>query len=115
MLSEDHNDYIKMAMKYFDDVKIGKMLGVTAKTIYNRRARLGLLRKSGVKDQAEIDTQKIALIIEWFANGMSIETCASKFKLPTAHVSLLIKLHFKTLKKSKNTITLLIESKLNFD
>jgi len=62
----------------------------------------------------QIPNYKRALVIEWFANGKSMKQISGSLKLSIPGVSKIIGNDFFYKKRSYDTITLVLDSKLNY-
>lgn len=93
------------------DPEMGLILGVTEKMIYLDRKELGLLKQSGRKKQKDV----ISMVIEMSAMGKTIVGISELLNLTEEAVKRIIRVYATFIEKSDKTITLVIESKINFD
>jgi len=108
--SSQINDFIRINYKIMTDEEIGYKVGLSVHTVYKRRLNLKLYYK---KSFSQIET--IAEVLEWFSNGETCAEIARKIRKNPNVISKIIDTHFFYKKRGYNTITLVLESKINYE
>lgn len=92
------------------DPEMGLILGVTEKMIYLDRKELGLLKQPGRKKQKDV----ISMVIEMSAMGKTIVGISELLNITEEAVKRIISIYATFIEKSDKTMTIVIESKINF-
>lgn len=92
------------------DEDMSKRLRISTKQVQIYRLRLGKSRKLSLKKP-----ENLALAIEMFANGSGLVMIGKHFGIAPSTVSALITKHFFYKQRSYDTITLVAESKINYE
>lgn len=108
--SSQINDFIKLNYKLMSDEEIGYKVSLSYHTVYKRRLKLKLYYKKSVSQN-----ETIAEVLEWFSNGETCANIARKMRKTPRSISLIIDTHFFFKKRGYNTITLVLESKINYE
>ncbi len=95
----------------FSDTELAKLLGISHNKVVSIRKVLRITRYR----RSIVDPKLIAMICELFANGYTIVKISKLIKKPENAVSDIITKHWFTKKRSYNTITYVIESKINYE
>lgn len=101
--------YIRENWKYYDDESMGRSLGIEAPMVQKLRNRIGCRRQSCITS----DTKTIALICELFANGKTLVQISKIVAKNVRTISSVITKNWLYKKRSFDTITLIMESKIN--
>lgn len=103
-------EFIKDNWQTMSDVELAKYLGYTHYHIQKLRCQLRLRRY----DLKVVDKEFIAKVCEYYANDISIVKIAKIFGKPPNIISKMITKYWFRLKKSEDTITLVMDSKANY-
>lgn len=108
--SDQINKFILDNYQNMNDEEIGKYLGLSPKTIYHRRFRMKIHFKKSIKQNSTI-----AEILELFTSGITIAEVARKIRKRPSVVSNIINKHYFPKQRGYNTVTLVLESKINYE
>lgn len=103
--------YISTHFLEKSDIKLAEDLSMCKKAIYERRKRMGLKRPYITTFAPET----IARVLEYFSNGYSIAEIGRLMFKPHFQINNIISRHFFYKKSSYDTVTLVIQSKINFE
>lgn len=93
-----------------DDKQLGNLTNLSERSVQRYRMELNLQKsRFSIKDKAGI-----ALVIELFANGSTVAQIARLTGCYGQLISNLIERHWLFKKRELTTITLVLESKINF-
>lgn len=101
--------YIKDNWRNTDDQTMGKHLGISAQIVQKLRNSVGLKRQTMYAS----DPNTTALICELFANGSTIVQISRIVAIKEATVSRMIENYWLYKTRSFDTVTLVLESKIN--
>ena len=105
------NDFIKSNYKKMDDVSIGVMFGLSKKAIYNRRVKMDLRFYAKHAHSKDL----ISNILHLFSNNHTIAAIARITRRKPHQINKVLYDNFFVKKKSEKTITLILESKINYE
>ena len=108
--SQAIDDYIRSNYLNVKDEVIGMAIGLTSAGVNSRRRRMGLS-----KPQPLADKSRIAVSLEMFCNGATVVSIARRFNTSHRAISLILNKNFFYKQRSYNTITLVMDSKINYD
>ena len=107
---EKINKFILENYKTMSDVDIGLIVGLSAKTVYNRRYRMGIFLKKKINTP-----EVVAEILELFTTGITCAEIARILRKKPKAITDIINRHYFTKQRGYNTITLVLESKINYE
>lgn len=110
MSNADRLVYVRDNYLAYTDKELSRMLSVSDKTIYADRKSLNLSRVKG----RPRDKDKIANVLTLHCNGFGVGKIKTATGLERNSIYYIINSYLKPLERSVNTITLIIESKLNY-
>lgn len=111
---EDRNraeSIIKVHWQKMDDEELSKKAGISIHTVRKYRCKLKLRRPHKQFNNREA----IALTLEFFATGIKIKRISKMIMISEETVKAIIARHYDFKPKSANTITLTIESSINYN
>lgn len=104
--------YIRDNFSKKTDYEIGKALGYSEYTIKNYRLSIKIRRRF---DNQKLGKDKISKILEGFANYTSIKQIAKDVGVSYNHARYVIDKYFFYTKSSYNTLTMVMDSKMNYN
>lgn len=110
LTSDQINKFILDNYQSMTDQEIGKIVGLSPKTIYNRRFKMKIHFKKSINQNSTI-----AEILELFTTGITVADVARKIRKRPSVVSNIINKHYFPKKRGYNTVTLVLESKINYE
>lgn len=108
---QDHILYVTSNWRNESDEVMAEKLGL--KPLYVAKIR-GYHKLSRYKNAERTPVNDVAKMIEMFANGSTVVAICRKFNVGNRTVNTLIQTHYYRLPRSYNTVTLVLESKLNY-
>lgn len=102
--------YIKVHWLKMNDDELAKKTGISVHTIRKYRSKLKLVRPKKQFD----DRTAIALTLEFFATGVAIRRISKMINISEETVKALLNRYYYFKPKSPETITLTIESSINY-
>jgi hypothetical protein len=110
MTHQEKKAFIAKNWHKMDDKQLGEYTNLGQRSVQRYRMKLNLKKsRFSVKDK-----EGIALVLELFANGSTIVQIAKLTGSYSTMISNLIERHWLVKKREINTITLVVESKINF-
>jgi len=110
MTNADRLIYVRDNYLIYSDLELSKILHVSPKTVASDRKSLNLHRLKG----RPRDKDKIANVLTLHSNGFGVGKIKNVTGLERNSIYYIINSYLKPLERSVNTITLIIESKLNY-
>lgn len=111
VLTLERKEYIANNWQQMTDYEIGKSLDLSSGSVTNLRVRMGLIRKPLI----EVKSSVKAYIIESFFNDIPTRIMCKMTSLPRDKVIEIIGKNCFYVKRSYNTITMVMDSKVNYD
>jgi len=93
------------------DQEMGEALGLQVNTIYNYRHFLKLSR---IKKKP-LDKKLVAFVLERYVNRTPLKIIAERLGISGFQVGKILSAHYFTKKRSYDTVTLVLDSKINYD
>lgn len=104
-------DFIRASVPYMNDEQIAEKLSISAKSVYNARSKMNLIRKRGKR----LDRDKIATCMEMISVGLTIDACARYLCVSRSFIQHVKDEYMSFKVKNISTMTLIIESEMNID
>jgi hypothetical protein len=111
-MSTEVENYIKENLYNKTDYQMGLYLGYTERTIKNYRLSMKIKRRF---NNQRLGKDKIAKILEYFANYTPIIEIARLVGTSYNHTRYVIHKYFFYTQRSYNTITMVMDSKVNYN
>lgn len=108
-----YEQFISKKYRLLSDKQIADELSIP---IYGKKGVGAIRRRLNLKrvDMSYTDRKKLAKLLEFWFNGHTVANAARECNIPLPIACRLIKNHAMYIPRSYNTITLVIESKMNF-
>jgi len=106
------NVFIKDNFLKMNDAQIAEVLGMAKRSVWARRKRLGLKRKRLSSDLTKNQTAKI---MELFTMGNTLVDIALSINKSIAVVSRTLEANYFFKQRSYDTVTMVMDSKINYD
>ena len=110
ILSDDRRNFIADNWKEMDDYNMGKYLDLSKGSVTMLRVKMGLVRRVII----DVPVKTKAYIIECFFNDIPLKQVSKTTKISYHKVSEIIHNNCFFIKRSYNTVTLVMDSKANY-
>lgn len=108
--AEEKEKFVKENFNTMSDIQMSEVLKISPRQIQTYRLRYQSRRQSSLKSK-----ENIAIATELFANGISMVEIGRRFNVHSSTISTLMSKVFFYKKRSFDTITVVAESKINYN
>lgn len=112
---DERRQYIKQNFRWHSDSDLAGMFRVSETTIKMDRVNLRIRRSPKFSSEQMIPREKVASLLEYYANGWTVASAARTLFIPLRLATLIVETIPRFKQRGYDTITVVVESKINFD